>query len=540
MIGLKELKLNSCYSVFCGAGISVNSGIPIVVSFQSYLLKALGVSEEHRELILNSGMPFEVFMESINDLSDIAILLSMFNLGTPNHTHRYLAHEISQGRIALILTTNFDCHLENALTEIGLKENQDFRVIHDDFGSMNIDQESIKCPVIVKLHGCFKKTQQLGIVMKAVASRRKREEVQPVINSFMNNASSEKIVFMGYSFSDHFDITPAIEDSFQSDKSILVIEHCNEYRSDFKKANGSLIKYANAYSVHTNTCIEVEECGFARVSYRSDNKWRQIVDDWLSSTVSISKSLPKIIELELLLKSIRYKEAIEIGECMINEFSQRNKWFAQAAGSLGIAYYRQKYFCLAFRMHRKSLSIAKEIKEPRLEHRALSNMANVLYNKNKERWAIPLLNRAVEIAKDVKCDNLLAIAYSNLSMNLSRFDRQKSVMLLRDALDIYIELGDVVNIGRCKINLGIELYFLKDYEEALTLLLEGKDYCYKNGQNSNLIYSLIYLGFISFKNNNISESIAYYRQANDVSDEFGISLIEHRLKELATLLDGYL
>ena len=168
MIGLKDLSYKSCYSVFCGAGISVNSGIPIVVTLQSYLLRKLGIPDNNIELILNSGMPFEVFMETINELSDISALLCIFDVGQPNHTHKFLANEIRRGRVSCVLTTNFDCHLETALTEVGLIEGEDFRVIHDEFQSVNLEAESLICPLIVKLHGCYRKTAQLGIVMNIV------------------------------------------------------------------------------------------------------------------------------------------------------------------------------------------------------------------------------------------------------------------------------------------------------------------------------------------------------------------------------------
>ena len=341
---------------------------------------------------------------------------------------------------------------------------------------------------------------------------------------------------MGYSFSDHFDITPAIENNAKNDQDILVVEHCNEYRQDYRKSTGCLTGYVNAFTTSTNTCLEVEACGFNQTIYFDDQKWKNIVDVWLGLTEGIDELLPKIIELELLLKSIRYQEAINAGEILVSKFRNKNRWFSYAAGSLGIAYYRQRDYCQAFKMHRMSLDVAKEIGDQTLEHRALSNMANILYNKNKELWAIRLLNEAVSIAKDLDCDNLLAIAYANLSMNLARFDRHKSIEMQINALNLYIKLGDVINTTRCKINLGIEYYFVKDYDNAIKLLSEGKDECYKNGQHSNLVYALIYLGFISFYNGDKSNALIYHQQAIAISSEFNILLIEHRLNELGKLL----
>lgn len=536
MVSLKDLTYKSCYSVFCGAGISVNSGIPMVVTLQSYLLRKLGVSDKNIESILNSGMPFEVFMETINDLSDISPLLHIFDIGQPNHTHKHLANEIRRGRVACVMTTNFDCHLETALTDVGLIEGVDFRVIHNEFYFVNLEAESLICPLIVKLHGCYKKTAQLGVVMKAVASKRKKEEVESIIHSFFNDVSSEKIVFMGYSFSDHFDITPAIENNTKNDQNILVVEHCNEYRQDYQKSKGCFSGYVKAFTSKTNTCLEIEGCGFSLVRYFDDQKWKSIVDVWFELTVDIDELLPKNIELELLLKSIRYQEAVNTGESLISKLKNRNRWFSRAVGSLGIAYYRQRNYLQAFKMHRMSLEVAKETGERILEHRALNNMANILYSKNKELWAIGLLNKSVSIAKDLDCDNLLATAYANLSLNLSRFDRYDSIEMKINALNLYIKIGDVLNISKCKINLGIEYYFVGDYDKAIIFLSEGMDECYKNGQNSNLVYALIYLGLIYYYNGDKATALIYHQQATAVSSEFKITLIEHRLNELGKLL----
>ena len=50
--------------LYLGAGISFNSGIPVVNKFIPYILKKLGVSDRRDiELLLNSSLPFESFME---------------------------------------------------------------------------------------------------------------------------------------------------------------------------------------------------------------------------------------------------------------------------------------------------------------------------------------------------------------------------------------------------------------------------------------------------------------------------------------------
>ncbi len=53
-------------AVFCGAGISRKSGIPIVQDVLSCLLQRLGASAEEIDLLIRSSLPFEAFMEALD------------------------------------------------------------------------------------------------------------------------------------------------------------------------------------------------------------------------------------------------------------------------------------------------------------------------------------------------------------------------------------------------------------------------------------------------------------------------------------------
>ncbi len=53
----KKIKLQE-FAIFCGAGISLNSGLPIVTQFLNYVLESIDVEKVHIEKILNSNLPF--------------------------------------------------------------------------------------------------------------------------------------------------------------------------------------------------------------------------------------------------------------------------------------------------------------------------------------------------------------------------------------------------------------------------------------------------------------------------------------------------
>ena len=52
-------------ALFCGAGISRNSGLPVVHELKSSILSRMGVAQSDRETIMTSTIPFEAFMQGL-------------------------------------------------------------------------------------------------------------------------------------------------------------------------------------------------------------------------------------------------------------------------------------------------------------------------------------------------------------------------------------------------------------------------------------------------------------------------------------------
>ena len=95
-------------AVFCGAGISRKSGIPIVHDIESYVLQRLGAPAQEIEMLLASSLPFEAFMEALDSGRSISKLLEVFSGGQPNTNHRLIATLAKAGLVRTISTTNFD------------------------------------------------------------------------------------------------------------------------------------------------------------------------------------------------------------------------------------------------------------------------------------------------------------------------------------------------------------------------------------------------------------------------------------------------
>jgi hypothetical protein len=77
--------------VFCGGGISRDSGLPIVNQIVPYILEKLEVSAEDTKLILdkdnNPRIPFESFIQSLKENSNVDKIFDIYNLGEPNTNH---------------------------------------------------------------------------------------------------------------------------------------------------------------------------------------------------------------------------------------------------------------------------------------------------------------------------------------------------------------------------------------------------------------------------------------------------------------------
>jgi hypothetical protein len=68
-------------AIFCGAGISFLSGLPLAIELKKYILQQLPINHDDIDSIISSNLPFESIMESLSDNSDISKILEIFRQG---------------------------------------------------------------------------------------------------------------------------------------------------------------------------------------------------------------------------------------------------------------------------------------------------------------------------------------------------------------------------------------------------------------------------------------------------------------------------
>ena len=167
--------LDKKIAIFAGAGISYNSGLPIVSAFYKHFLPIFYDTDDVEyltNLIHNGRIPFERMMEHIfnftgNDYS----IMNIFAKGEPNTLHNILAQMMFNGWANELYTTNFDCLIEKALENKGLTK-KDYGYFYDERGFAKLSKAAYSKNVI-KIHGTIDNEESIRATLETITSNEK-------------------------------------------------------------------------------------------------------------------------------------------------------------------------------------------------------------------------------------------------------------------------------------------------------------------------------------------------------------------------------
>ncbi len=209
---------------FVGAGVSLNSGVPIVSNIYSELADFLEITREELQIMI-SGRPFESIMALL--LMDDHIrdhFKKLFGQKIPTATHYYLANQLINSNARFIITTNFDQLIEIAYEKTTGKKLR--AIVPKGFDDFNPIQGE---PSVIKLHGCISNDlNSLGVTINAIANTENKECIENILSKLIPKDEDYSLVFMGYSGSDVFDIGPALEKILTKRTYIYRVRHSNE------------------------------------------------------------------------------------------------------------------------------------------------------------------------------------------------------------------------------------------------------------------------------------------------------------------------
>ena len=208
-------------SIYCGAGISFNSGIPTVYSLVWNIVYSLLENKEKTYRFLETykerKVPFEAFMQTVIEISEDEQILEIFEYGLPNFNHHFIANLCSKGYVREVFTTNFDTLIEKALEHAGLQRDRDFLVFgtESEFKKgIHLSEKKDNRIRVFKIHGSIDNRESIRTTINSIYRNDWLHQRREIIKHAFVNTEHKHLLIMGYSFSDIFDINPILKKEY--------------------------------------------------------------------------------------------------------------------------------------------------------------------------------------------------------------------------------------------------------------------------------------------------------------------------------------
>lgn len=526
--------------IFCGAGISRNSGLPVVNQLVPHILEKLEVSDNDANLILDKDnyprVPFEVFMQYLQENSNLERIFDIYNQGEPNTNHILFAKLIKAGKLKTIVTTNFDKLIEKALSmePKALRENEDYDVIYteNDFLNINWSDNRIR---LIKIHGSAEDKAGMAITLKQVASQILSKPRAAVIEHVFSKGTHKNVLVLGYSSSDVFDISKQIQTIVDTHKKVYYLQHSNDFKIEDiqgRTEKNPFKHYKDSYRLYYNTdrFIKIlwESILDKRESYElktGDINWKMFVHVWYSfamgeQTKAFKHAFPAYIYLQIG----EFKTAIkffEQGVKVAQEIGQKQKegaWF----GSIGTAYLSLGEFTKSIEYFEQALKIAQEIRDKQNEGIWVGSLGTAYSCVGEFKKAIVNFELGLKIAQQISDKRSETDWLGSIGCIYMRLaDYRRAVETFEQALNIAQATGDKRNEGRWVGSLGTTYWRLEEYTKAKEFVEQALQIAQELGDKENegaWLGSLgtIYMGFKEY-----AKATKNFEQALQVAQEIG-------------------
>ena len=553
-------------AVWCGAGISIPSGLPTAKALVNELLSNTTLSSKERELIARivpEHLPFERFMETILDTMDETAqgqLLSLFSLGEPSQAHCFLAELAKRGMITTICTTNFDTHIETAFHKLELVRDEDYVVLYDpkNFSDITWQQKTIR---LIKLHGSVDAIDKLGVTVRRVAKPGSMLKIEKPTRYVFGDRGERALLVLGYSFSDKFDISPVIEKLADSGSTteVIVFEHklTNDRKfsvtDKLENEQHPLQNYAKKWFIHGDSAeivLDIANSLDINLAKNSSDKGssQQTWKAYLHSLfTALNKRNGEISGYHLagsLLTMIsddrraipHFRKVIELADLTDN-----NRMKLIAYQSLVGGLIRTHKVDEALSILKKAEPIARDIKDGKFADHILSQQASLYQQLGDECYlkARGIFNSALEIAKQDdnylrQVPHLSGIATS--WMKLGDFDAAQKAYT--HILNIVEDSGDLYRRAEVYGNIGNMAYILRDYTSALEWYNKASETSELAGDSERVgIHAMNTANvYAKMKENNIA--MEFYRKAQGIlepiywKDHPTLKLLEQHIQQI--------
>jgi tetratricopeptide (TPR) repeat protein len=467
-------------SFFCGAGISARSGIPLVGELVPAILEILRMTADERHAFLQAGLPFESVMEVLLETGEPEHLFDIFSAGEPNIDHILLAKLSARSRVRLIVTTNFDTCVEQALRTEGVP----FRTLFRKCELERNDWRDDLC--LVKLHGSVDDRKSLALTIRSVANQTLIDTRKAAIINIFARRDFSCVVVIGYSCSDRFDLNPALESIKDAPQRILLIQHAHVDPEESSIADvsslGTPFSHFSGKVLRCNTddfiaALWTREIGNQSPACADSKvKWQSLLEKWYEASITaLGEHIGDQIAGLLLKHAGRYQQSTRRFLRIIDANTGHDLCTA-AHQFIGDNYRDQGDYVRALEHLRLALGYSQEYAFRRYETQALASLGVVFEDLKDHRRAIACYKRAARLGRRLKdrkvegiCNGNLGIAYKNLG---DRESLSRALRFHENGLRIAREIGDKPSEGRTLGNLGITYSDTGDKHRALQ--------CYKD------------------------------------------------------------
>jgi tetratricopeptide (TPR) repeat protein len=568
--------------IFCGAGISRHSGIPVVNEFINYVLEKISSPEDDKNIFFNETnlrIPFESFIQILKENSNITELLNVFSFGEPNSNHLLIASLIKAGKIKTVVTTNFDNLIEKALIEEpnALRQNNDFVVLYknSDFENINWKDGKIK---IIKIHGSIEEPDEIAITLKQVSAHILTKPRMSIIRHIFSTGDHLNVLVLGYSCSDKFDLCVQIE-SLETDlKKVYFLQHESNDAPNSENiceelTNNPFKKFKDSYRIKGNTDQFIKQfwafCVKERYEFiKHEGEWKSNVNNWVSSSLNgeiemvkcfiYASTLYSLGELNRAL--VYYKQAWNLNQkieykqgssnCLVNiantyyslgEYSEALKYYKRTIGWFTPKLSKfnnlesQIKICTINGQTKKALRLyntfLKEIdsnpekynKEIQLQ--VMLELGAINKRLNRYLEAENALIKAIGIAQEVgnklaelNVNRLLAILYK-----LRDYDTEKSNIFFKKALKIAQDIGDIAHEHMCNADLNLNIN--KGHKNIEIEIIDQIENAIKvdeqMGNKMNLLTNINNIGNLFLFNKQFEKANKYFERGHLISKETG-------------------
>lgn len=530
-LNLKEI------AIFCGAGISFNSGLPLVTDLIKYILKIIDVCDTDAEKILQSNLPFEAFIQTLSEEASVEDILDIFSKGEPNTNHELIAELIKLGLVRTVLTTNFDTLIEKALNKTGLTEGINYQVFstEKEFENINWQSDNIK---IIKIHGCISDKKEMAITLELVARRTINQVKDKVISSFFSNAINPKILILGYSCSDLFDISPLIELKEDNKSQILFLEH-DFSDSEIKIEDISLKGQKNPFQNYNGTRIYLNTDTFTKYLWQSilslnyeykriSISWKENVDKWLQEASMYSLGMKNQISARLFYDIGEYNISINIWEQGIAIAQKENNliFFYAQLGNIGMALNAKGEFEKAKKCLEESVKACNEIGNIQGEISQLQALGNIYRNLREFDNSIKVFNKAIALAEKYELDSLCSSLGNLATVYNQNEEYDNAIKILQKGLSIALVTGNKQSEGSMLTSLGIAYFQKGDYENAVNFVMESLSVTRQIGDRQGECMSLHNLSNFCLQIEDYDNCLKHSNLGLEIAKEIGIKQSE--------------